>query len=226
LTTARFSAIAFSLLALAGTGSLAIRDEPPDPYVDRVVSFALGPGGGYGQDKLPQILLGPPRGGGKLEASTDVLSLGAGGTIVLEFVDSEVVDEDGPDLIIFENAFLQSPGDDPGKGFFELAKVAVSADGETWKEFPYDTISRKGCAGHHPVLANPDTNDVDPTDPEQAGGDPFDLADVNLKIVRFVRITDLDNGTGANGTAGFDLDAVAAVHSRPRQTKQSQNPKD
>jgi hypothetical protein len=30
-----------------------------------------------------------------------------------------------------------------------------------------------------------------------------------------VRITDLDNATGKDGTMGFDLDAVAAVHSRP-----------
>ena len=58
---------------------------------------------------------------------------------------------------------------------------------------------------------------IDPTDPEKAGGDPFDIKDVGLKVVRFIRITDLDNADGANGTAGFDLDAVAAVHSRPRK---------
>jgi hypothetical protein len=40
---------------------------------------------------------------------------------------------------------------------------------------------------------------------------------VGLKVVRFVRITDLENANGADGTAGFDLDAVAAVHSRPRK---------
>lgn len=214
-----FGLIGLGLLALVSDPSCP--DEQSDPYADRVVSYTLGPGGGYGEDKLPQVVLGPPHGGGKLEAGTHVLSLGSGGSIVLEFVDNEVVDEDGPDLIIFENAFLQSPGDDPGKGFFELAKVAVSADGENWKEFPYDAISRKGCAGHHPVLANPYTNDIDPTNPEKAGGDPFDLADVELKIVRFVRITDLDNEAGAKGTAGFDLDAVAAVHSRPREPKQT-----
>jgi hypothetical protein len=188
-----------------------------DPYVDRVVSFEPGEGAGFGKDKLPDIVLGPPRGHGKLEPSDHVLSLGKGGKITLEFVDNEVVDEEGPDFIVFENAFLKLPGDDPGNGFFELAKVEVSADGKDWKEFKFDTISRKGCAGHHPVLANPDENDIDPTDPEKAGGDAFDLKDVGLKVIRFVRITDLDNATGANGTMGFDLDAVAAVHSRPRE---------
>jgi hypothetical protein len=67
------------------------------------------------------------------------------------------------------------------------------------------------------VLANPDENDIDPTDPEKAGGDAFDLKDVGLKMIRFVRITDLDNAVGGEGTMGFDLDAVAAVHSRPRK---------
>ena len=188
-----------------------------DPYVDRIVSFEPGEGAGFGQDKLPDIVLGPPRGHGKLEPSDHVLSLGKGGKITLEFVDNEVFDGEGPDLIVFENAFLKAPGDDPGNGFFELAKVEVSADGKEWKQFPFDRITRKGCAGHHPVLANPDENDISPTDPEKAGGDAFDLKDLELKVVRFVRITDLDNATGANGMMGFELDAVAAVHSRPRK---------
>src|SRR5262249_54263949 len=174
-----------------------------DPYVDRVVAFEPGEGAGFGKDKLPEIVLGPPRGRGKLEPSDHVLSLGKGGKITLEFVDNEVVDEDGPDLIVFENAFLKAPGDDAGNGFFELAKVEVSSVGKEWKEFPYDRLTRKGCAGHHPVLANPDENDIDPTDPEKAGGDAFDLKDVGLAMIRFVRIIDLDNATGGEGTMGF-----------------------
>src|SRR5438067_529908 len=61
--------------------------------------------------------------------------------------------------------------------------------------------------------------DINPADPEKAGGDAFDLADlkVKLKVIRFVRITDLGNAAGANGTAGFDLDAVIAVHSQARK---------
>jgi hypothetical protein len=200
---------------------LGFRFADSDPFVDRIVSFEPGEGAGFGQDKLPEIVLGAPRGHGKLEPSDHVLSLGKGGKITLEFVDNEVFDEEGPDFIIFENAFLVAPGDDPGKGFFELAKVEVSADGKEWKAFAFDTISRKGCAGWHPVLANPDENDIDPTDPQKAGGDAFDLKDVGLAMIRFVRITDLENTSGANGTMGFDLDAVAAVHSRPRKAEDS-----
>ncbi|MBS0260939.1 MAG: cell surface protein [Planctomycetes bacterium] len=205
------------LLVLATACGFRFAD--PTPFVDRIVKFEPGEGAGFGQDKLPDIVLGPPRGHGKLEPSDHVLSLGKGGRITLEFVDNEVIDEDGPDLLIFENAFLKAPGDDPGSGFFELAKVEVSLDGVEWREFKFDILSRKGCAGHHPVLANPDENEIDPTDPEKAGGDPFDLKDVGLPVIRFVRITDLGTGSGANGTAGFDLDAVSAVHSRPRKAE-------
>jgi hypothetical protein len=211
-----------ALLLFAIACILGSRFEDSDPFVDRIVSFEPGDGAGFGKDKLPEIVLGAPRGHGKLEPSDHVLSLGKGGKITLEFVDNEVFDGEGPDFIIFENAFLKAPGDDPGNGFFELAKVEVSADGKEWKAFPFDAISRKGCAGHHPVLANPDENDIDPTDPEKAGGDPFDLKEVGLAMIRFVRITDLENASGSGGTMGFDLDAVAAVHSRPREKDESQ----
>jgi hypothetical protein len=189
----------------------------PTPFVDRVVLFQKGSGGGKGQDKLPKIVLGPPQGAGKLKAGHDVLSLGAGGVIVLEFVDNEVFDAPGPDFIVFENPFLRAPGDNPDEGFFELAKVEVSADGETWFEFAYDTASRKGCAGHRPVLANFKDNKISPTDPKKAGGDSFDLKDVGLKTIRFVKITDVLSYGGTDGSAGFDLDAVAAIHSRARK---------
>lgn len=206
----------YTVLLVGSILSLGLYPDEPDPFVDRVVCFQPGPGAGYGKKKLPKIVLGPPYGRGKLIGGTDVLSLGTGGRLVLEFVDNEVFDGPGADLLIFENAFLEDPGDDPQRGFFELAKVEISLDGESWKEFPYDTIKRTGCAGHHPVFANPDLNDIDPTDPKDAGGDPFDLAEVGLETARFVRITDLNNSTGAEGTLGFDLDAVAAVHSRKR----------
>ncbi len=214
LTALMISSLA--VFAQAPTDSGDSKSKKPTPFIDRVVMFQRGSGGGNGEDKLPDIVLGPPQGAGKLEAGRDVLSLGEGGSITVEFVDNEVVDGPGPDLIVFENPFLAAPGNDPDFGFFELAKVEVSSDGEVWTEFPYDTGSRKGCAGHHPVLANAEKNEIDPTDPKVAGGDPFDLKEIGVKVVRFVRITDVQSFGGDDGAAGFDLDAIAAVHSRPR----------
>jgi hypothetical protein len=50
--------------------------------------------------------------------------------------------------------------------------------------------------------------------PAGAGGDAFDLADVGLAAARFVRITASPTlAPGLQGLSGFDLDALAAVHS-------------
>src|SRR5262249_59231516 len=51
--------------------------------------------------------------------------------------------------------------------------------------------------------------------PNCSGGDSFDLATVGLSSARFVRIDASQLQPGAGGTAGFDLDAVAAVHFTP-----------
>src|SRR5262249_33142783 len=89
-----------------------------------------------------------------------------------------------------------------------------------------------GCAGVYPVFATADDPDAalvpsttpiadlvgvpfdQFTPPAGSGGDSFDLADVGLAAARFVRIdagTQLHDAQGM--LAGFDLDAVAAVHS-------------
>ena len=212
------SSLLFGLLPL-----LAEDAAKSDPFVDAVVEYRLGVSGGFQEDKLPDIVLGPPHGGGKFLGSSHVFSLGRGGSITLEFVDNEVVDGPGVDLLIFENAIAPRPDTD-AKPDFDLAKVEVSENGTDWKTFPHDTATREGCAGHHAVFSHPEPDEgekISPTDPEKAGGDPFDLSQVGLKSARFVRITDLhQNFFGGPKTQGFDLDAVAAVHSRPRPKKQ------
>ncbi|HEY1087459.1 MAG TPA: cell surface protein, partial [Archangium sp.] len=55
--------------------------RPDDPWADRVVRFTPGPGAGFGQDKLPDVVLGPPSGLGDSQGSLDVLALGKGGVI-------------------------------------------------------------------------------------------------------------------------------------------------
>lgn len=194
-------------------------EKSSDPFVDKVVEFKVGDGGGFNSDKLPEIVLGCPYGGGEFLGGSHVLSLGREGSITLEFVDNEVIDGAGVDLLIFENSIKPMPGTNADPGY-DLAKVEVSEDGIHWKTFAFDTGTRVGCAGHLPVYSNPDTDegkDISPTDPNKAGGEGFDLAELKLKVIRFVRITDLGlSKLGGKTTMGFDLDAVAAVHSRPR----------
>lgn len=100
-----------------------------------------------------------------------------------------------------------------------------------------------GLAGVQPTFSSP-SNGISPFDPAVSGGDQFDLATVGLSRARYVKITDtgtttlaptidslghivndygnqldpdpLQPGTGI--AAGFDLDAVAAIHSSPTVT--------
>ena len=132
----------------------------------------------------------------------------------------------------------------------EPAIVSVSQDGVTWHTFPFDFSPRydattgalnlrhpfvynKGFAGVNPVIAS--GYNVDPTDPTVSGGDSFDLADLGvpgLDWIRYVRLqstgdnwlTDSDGelvrhsnttafkeATRTSASSGFDLDAVTAI---------------
>jgi hypothetical protein len=167
-------------------------------------------GAGFGADRYPDVIYGEPYGEGTEGGSTDVLSLGKGGEIVVGFGGNAIVDGDGPDFIVFENAFFV--GSDPTKPFAELGEVSVSEDGTNFVTFPCakDAYPFEGCAGWRPVFANGELG-VSSTDPDLAGGDPFDLSAIGLKKARFVRIRDVSNA-GAAPSAGFDLDAAAIVN--------------
>ncbi len=187
----------------------AVDAGPPNPFADRVASFTPGPGAGFGQNRFPDVVLGPPDGYGASSGSTDVLSLGTGGSIVLELTDIVLVDGPGIDLLVFENAF---------NAFRETGIVAVSEDGGAWFEFPCAAVvdgGTEGCAGVNPVFSSP-SNGISATDPTDAGGDGFDLAQLGVLRARFVRITDSGRNPGAPPTAGFDLDAVSVVNGAPR----------
>ena len=177
-----------------------------DPFADAVVSFTPGEGAGFGQSYLPDVVRGPPEGAGEYAGSLHVVSLGRDGEIVLELIDQPIIDGPGPDLLVFENPFT---------GWIETGYVAVSEDGVTWAEWPCDPDDvdggQPGCSGVTPVLSHPD-NGVDPTDPAVAGGDAFDLADLGLTTAWYVRVR--DSGVNAYGspTGGYDLDAIAVVH--------------
>jgi Thrombospondin type 3 repeat len=203
-----------------------------DPFLDAVVSVTIGTGGGAGSQAA---VLGPPRGGGAFTGSSDTLSLGLGGQIVVAFTDNVVVDRPGPDLTVFENPFLVS-GLTTLPPYAEPGTVSVSADGVHWRTFPCAVDQPPyypGCAGVYPVFANADDPSspsplvpstvpiadlvgvpIDQfTPPPGSGGDTFDLAMVGLAAIRFVRIDASQIDRRLGGLSGFDLDAMAGVHS-------------
>ena len=230
-----------------------------DPFADEVVTRQFLHPKAFNQAALPGIVLGSPRGGGYDLGSSDVVSLGAastvvpggepyGGTITLGFTNNRVHDGPGADFTVFENVFYV--GGDSNSRMMEPAVVSVSQDGATWFTFPVDFSPRydpvtgalnlrhpfvynRGFAGVNPVIAN--GFNVDATDPGVSGGDSFDLADLQvpgLNWIRYIRIQstgdqwlvdrdgDLIHHPNGKDTfeanrnfnkSGFDLDAVTAI---------------
>ncbi len=185
---------------------------PSDPFMDEVASINLGAHSGFGMEDFPDIVLGPPQGGGGLQAGLDVLSLGVGGEITLKS-DTPILDGPGADFIVFENPFWA--GGNPQNPFAEPAEVSVSQDGVNFWSFACHSEDKPngypGCAGVHAVFANPAHPEIDPLDPEEAGGDAFDLETLGLGWAQYVRLRDL-SVSGASNTAGFDLDAISIIH--------------
>lgn len=169
-----------------------------------------GSGQSDGRSALPDIVCGPPL-EPKFHGAFNTASLGNGGTIILGF-SRLIVDGPGVDFIVFENPFSPT--------FPELATVSVSPDGATWYEFPctaaYPTPGGNygTCAGWHMVLGKPGDPPSTWTNPETAGGDQYDLADLNLPAeiegIRYVRITDRED----QASQVFDLDAVSIVNGK------------
>lgn len=185
-----------------------------------VFDLSFGDDAGFGQGLMPDVVLGPSNGAGTQTASLDVVSLGVGGIITVGFGPNHcIVDQEGDDLTVLENVFCVAG--EASNRFIETGWVAVSQDGENFFEFPSaieeslplgDPDRYMGFAGVEPALPG--------DDPVEVGGDRFDLSQVGLGWARYVRITDtagdpVDPGDelGApDGKAGFDLDAVGAIH--------------
>jgi hypothetical protein len=227
--------------SIGGWQDVRVFQASGDPHADLVASFAPGPGAGYGQAELPDVVTGGPRGLGLFQGGLDVLSLGAGGSVVLELADNVILDGPGVDFTVFENPFLTVVSGIVASTFAEPGRVSVSQDGVVWHAFaacataPLEPPLHPGCAGVFPTLsdvgdplaAHPGIPTGTPISdligvpqaelvlPEGSGGDSFDLADLGLGWARFVRVEDVGPAVGQAGTVGLDLDAVTAVHSGP-----------
>ena len=155
---------------------------------DVVVDAPGASGAGFGD---PTLAVNGVRGGGLAAGGMDVYSMGltagVNDTLVLAWSGRRVVDVPGPDLVVFENPFEITGPDDV---FMDLLIVEVSGDdGATWTAFPHEYLGGdayssdpahwEGFAGRTPVLLHEADNPVDPLDVTVAGGDAFDLADLD-----------------------------------------------
>ncbi len=204
------------LFLIACCGEMAARDRGP---IDTVFSFVPGQGQATGQSApyFPGNILGLPDTSAGYDVPTvrpeHICSLGMGGEIIVGFRNAVIRDGEGPDFTIFENAFFTSLGG--GRIYAEPGRVSVSRDGVTFVDFPFDSLTLAGCAGHTPTMGK-----ANPYDAAASGGDAFDLADIGMDSVRYIRITDIstivkDNPKHPNWDptiSGFDLDAVLALH--------------
>jgi hypothetical protein len=126
-----------------------------------------------------------------------------------------ICDAPGADFTVFENAFHS--GSPTGPLFAEYGFVSVSQDGEHFVDFPHNAVTHVGLAGQTPVLSNPD-NEIDPltmpgrtrstSRPSACRGWPMSR---NRRRQRHRRSADLPQFTIAPN-AGFDFDALAALH--------------
>jgi hypothetical protein len=196
----------------AGSQAVAVLESifDSDPGADAVYSFSPGSNWSrFGENYYPDNVLGPPDPGPGVGVYSptikpqEVLSLGHGGEIVLQFIDNIIVDGEGPDLTVFENPFISLLD---GSVNIEAAMVSISQNGTDWLSFPYDTVAMTGLAGVTPTADN-----TRPTDPAISGGDQFDLGDLGLSWAAFVKLTDM--GDLYRDVGDFDLDAVVAINS-------------
>ena len=174
---------------------------------------------------------------GIADGNPGVVSLGDGGIAVLSF-NSSVVNGEGYDFAVFENAFFES--DTSELAFLELAFVEVSTDGEEFVRFP--AISELQTDTQLGSFENVNARFIH----NFAGkytmfyGTPFDLDDisdlvvgtsVNLNEINYVKIIDVvgsindefasyeSEGNKVNDpyptafeSGGFDLDAVGVIN--------------
>lgn len=153
--------------------------------------------------------------------TTDIVSLGRGGEIILTF-DKAITNGQGDDFAVFENSFSDT--------FLELAWVEVSSDGVNFFRFPNYSFTENPVGGF---------GSVDPTNIKGLAGKykggfgtPFDLEalknqqGLDVNAITHVRLVDIvGDGAALDSlgqviyepyptvqSAGFDLDAVGVIN--------------
>ena len=192
-------------------------------FIDTVYSVIWGNGQNFGrtEEYFPNNIFGPPSSTATMyvpeDSEEELCSLGKGGEIVVGCKNHYIVNGPGVDFIIFENVFVNSANT---KTFVEPAIVSVSQDGVNFIEFKFDMSTFEGLAG-----INWTNGGNNPFDYSVSGGDGFDLSDVMLDTIKYIKIKDTsDIASKIDKThpyyspvsvlSGFDLDAVAILYAQ------------
>ena len=205
------------------------------PYASEAVVFSQGPGADAGYDN-PDVVLGAPPtadsygwpvsvASGPWESS-DVVSLGNGGSLVIKF-DHKILNnpadvEYGIDLLVFGNSFFGTDwaGDGSINGtFFEPAMIEVSQDGVNFYEIPgvfADELYPYTAGAGNFVHATPSgisymgrqPGDVEADFLGGCGGAQVDIStaigtDGVLGWVQYVRVTDIAGDPYIADIVGF-----------------------
>lgn len=210
----------FLCTAIAVGATLDAQPVGATPFAAEVVSYVPGSNVAPGYDD-PTTALGSPErstGSGTFDgdvtpfntpyASDDVVSLGAGGSLVVRFdhpVTDDVANPFGIDLLIFGNAFF---GIDFGSGvadgvlFSEPARIALSQDGSSWFELDgvfadslFPTLAYSDPPGPFSSGGTLPTSFTRPVDPSLVPAD-FSGLDVAGIAARYA---------GSGGGTGVDL---------------------
>lgn len=209
-------------LALLGGAAVVFSSSLSAQAVHALQVVAVDTRGGLGGGVfLPANALGAPRGGGLVQGSTHVHSLGVGGHLTVQMA-VPVRDGPGVDLLVAENAFATGGF---GQVFGEVAFVEVSSNGVDFARFParyrgpdvdpgafgvVDLAHYENLAGTVPVLAGSAAfPNADPEDIVEAGGDAFDLADLRADPLVGAGLLDLQSITQVrlvDVRSGLDLD--------------------
>jgi len=203
-------------------------------FVSSVISYRFDSSQTVGQslDFFPNNIYGPPSKYATkyAQASSDseVVSLGRGGELIVGFGTKKLYNLPGVDFTVFENAFINKG---TKKVFAEPAKISVSQDGYSFIDFPYNPTTLKGCAGVTPVCG-----ECDPFNPNESGGDSFDLSELGLEWIKYIKITDISSivTTDENHpyyqpegvVLGCDIDAIAGLYLSSESTYQLNQPED
>lgn len=216
-----FRPLAFTLIIFAlflSSSPFVLSQTLLSAGVDTVFSVRWGTGQDFGRDRFPSNVVGLPDTTARPDRPSNnpaqICSLGMGGEIVIGWKNAVLVNREEADFTVFENPFLRFDG----KVFAEPAKIAVSRDGVRFVEFPFDSLTLRGCAGITPTNGN-----QNPFNSRVSGGDSFDLASIGIDSVRFVKITDISAMVLNNPRhpfydptiSGFDLDAVVGLFLAP-----------